>query len=220
MRKILVVTVLGLFLLAFAAQAEEYHYLKASGKKAQRGVTNLLTGWLEVPFQTVKGFKSGFGEKEKNKVLGGTFGVFRGIIHACGRTATGIYELATFPLPNPKNNQGVGLPLDAENAWEEGTQYSIVNQGLEPVGKKAFRGLLNAGFGIIDVPGQIHKGFVEDKPWRGLGKAVLFPLGRVSSGIFDVAACLLPGEAQYYGYPLEEKLPWDALERDRYHNEY
>ncbi|MFH1875337.1 MAG: hypothetical protein ABH865_00410 [Candidatus Omnitrophota bacterium] len=194
-------------------------YIGASAEKAKQGIVNVFTGWLEVPYQVSKGWKSGFGEDENNKLLGGFLGVFRGLIHATGRTATGIYQVATFPLPNPKNNEGIGIPLDANQAWEEGTQYSLVNNGIQPIGKKAFRGFINTFFAIFEVPGQVAKGFEEDRPFIGLGKAVVFPIGRFSSGVYDLVTVLLPNSVEEYGYALEEKQPWDAIEEARRRND-
>lgn len=207
-------------LLSLTSSYAQASYVGSSVEKAKQGVVNIFTGWLEIPFQTSKGFKEGFGTPEKNKLLGGFFGIFRGFIHATGRTAAGVYQVVTFPLPNPTNNEGVGIPLDSTNVWEGGTQYSLVNNGAGPIGKKAFRGIVNAFFAIFEVPGQIGKGFSEDKPFVGIGKAIVFPIGRFSSGVYDLATVLLPNNVEGFGYALEEKYPWDALEKDRRHNEH
>jgi putative exosortase-associated protein (TIGR04073 family) len=200
------------FMLMASSSVYAADYFKASGEKAKRGVINLFTGWLEVPYQTSKGFKGGFGKEGKFKLLGGLCGIGRGFVHGIGRTASGALQIATFPFPNPKNNEGVGIPLDSTEAWEEGTQYSIANQGLAPVGRKAFRGLTNTFFGLFEVPSQLHKGFKEDHPFKGMGKAVLYSVGRLSSGVSDIVTVILPNNAEGYGYPLEEKMPWDGLE--------
>jgi putative exosortase-associated protein (TIGR04073 family) len=213
MKKVLVLLVASFIFIAFPVHSENGNYFKSSVEKAKQGFTNLLTGWLEVPFQAVKGYKAGLGEKEKNKLLGGFFGIFRGFVHGIGRTVDGAYEVATFALPNPKNNEGVGVPLDSKYVWQEGKQYSIPNEGIKPIAKKAKRGFINSVFAIIDVPAQTGKGFKEDKPFKGLAKAIVFPLGRFSSGIYDLVTFILPNDAEGYGYALTEKYPWDALQR-------
>lgn len=208
-----------LYVLGVLSSCAYASYIGASVEKAKQGVVNTFTGWLEVPCQISKGWKGGFGEDKNNKLLGGFLGVFRGLIHATGRTATGIYQVATFPLPNPKSNEGIGIPLDAKEAWEEGAQYSLVNHGIQPIGKKVFRGFINTFFAIFEVPGQVAKGFEEDRPFVGLGKAVVFPVGRFSSGVYDLATALLPNSVEEYGYALEEKQPWDAIEEARRRND-
>jgi hypothetical protein len=113
----------------------------------------------------------------------------------------------------------VGIPLDSQNVWEEGNQYSIANEGVAPIGRKALRGAVNTMFGIVDMPAQIGKGFSEDKPFTGLFKAIVFPVARIASGVYDLGTVFLPNDAQGYGYPLEEKNPWDAFEKARYNND-
>jgi putative exosortase-associated protein (TIGR04073 family) len=217
MRKLLVLLLLSCLVFSFSAYAED-NYVQKSVDKAKQGFTNILTGWLEVPYQVVKGYKGGWGEKNKNKLLGGFFGVFRGVVHGVGRTAAGAYEVATFPLPNPKTNEGVGIPLDSKNVWEDGTQYSLLNNGIQPMGKKLQRGVVNAALGIFDLPGQIGKGFSQDKPIKALGKAIVFPLGRIASGLYDTVTFFLPGDLESYGYPLSEKNPWDGFEKKNWDN--
>ncbi len=217
MRKLSVLLILSCLVFSFSAYAEDSYVIK-SVDKAKQGFTNILTGWLEVPYQVVKGYKGGWGEKEKNKALGGFFGIFRGIFHSVGRTASGVYEVATFPLPNPKNNEGIGIPLDSKNVWEEGTQYSILNNGSQPIGRKLQNGVINAVFGIFDFPGQIGKGFSQDKPVKGIAKAIVFPLGRIAFGVYETVTFFLPGDVDNYGYPLSEKYPWDSFDKKNWDN--
>ncbi|MFA5008795.1 MAG: exosortase system-associated protein, TIGR04073 family [Candidatus Omnitrophota bacterium] len=212
MRKLSVVVFIFCLMLSLSAYGED-SYVQASVNKAKQGFTNIITGWLEVPYQIVKGYRGGWGQKEKNKILGGTFGIFRGVIHGVGRTADGAYELVTFALPNPKNNEGVGIPLDSRNVWEDGTQYSLANNGVAPVGRKVTRGVINAAFGIFDLPGQVGKGFSQDKPFQGLAKAIIYPLGRITSGVYDVVTFFLPNDSEGFGYPLSEKYPWDGFDK-------
>ncbi|MFA5338269.1 MAG: hypothetical protein WC330_08040 [Candidatus Omnitrophota bacterium] len=217
MRKVSVIVFILCLVLSFSASAED-KYVSSSVEKAKQGFTNLITGWLEVPYQVVKGYKGGWGKKGKNKIVGGTFGVFRGAVHGVGRTASGAYELVTFALTNPKDNAGIGIPLDSRNVWEDGTQYSLVNNGFAPIGKKAKRGVINAALGIFDLPAQVGKGFSQDKPFKGLAKAIVYPLGRISSGVYDVVTFFLPNDVEGYGYPLSEKYPWDGFDKNRWNS--
>jgi len=220
MKRFLVLLVLLVFLISLPGFAADRCYVKDSARKAKEGAINIFTGWLELPFQTTKGYKKGW---ENNKLLGGIFGLFRGFAHGIGRTVDGVYQFVTFPLPNPKNNDGVGLPLDSKYAWEDGVHYSLLKDGLRdglrPMKRKIFRGTINACFGILDMPGQLGKGLSEDKPFKGLAKAFVFPMGRIASGLYDVATFPFPNEIAQYGYPLEEKQPWDALQPENRRND-
>ena len=220
MKKTLIsIIVVAMFFVSFASYAQEApNYARSSIDKAQRGLTNVLTGWLELPFQVHKGYKNGARDGEL-KLLGGLFGVVRGITHGLGRTATGAYQLVTFILPNPKSNEGVGLPLDGHYAWDEGEQYSIPEEGVSPIGKKAMRGLSNTFLGALDGPGQFIKGMKNDKPWVGLANSIIFPVSRVLSGVYDISTALLPGSQESYGYPLEEKNAWDAFPDGEYYTD-
>jgi len=223
MKKFLTLLILSFSLISLPGFAADRCYVKDSARKAKEGAINIFTGWLEVPYQTAKGYKAGWGEEKKNKLIGGIFGLFRGFMHSIGRTADGAYQLATFPLANPKNNDGIGMPLDSKYVWEEGTHYSLLKDGLrdglKPMGRKIVRGTINACFGILDMPGQISKGFGEDKPFKGLAKAIVFPVGRITSGIYEVVTFPLPNEIAQYGYPFEEKQPWDALQPEKRRND-
>lgn len=63
--------------------------------KAVRGVANISTGWLELPKQIYLTFK-------EDGVAPGIFiGPLKGIGMAMVRTATGVGETITFPIPFP-----------------------------------------------------------------------------------------------------------------------
>ena len=219
MKKSFSIFLVSLLLVSFSVYAQAPNYMESSIEKAKQGVTNVLTGWMEVPAQVWKGYKGGMRDDGSLKILGGFFGVFRGMIHAAGRTTSGALQLATFILPNPKDNQGVGVPLDSQYAWEKGEQYSIGQDGTSPIGNKAIRGLYNAGLGILDAPGQFIKGIKQDKPWVGVANSILFPASRIITGVFDLGTVFLPNSPEGFGYPLEEKYPWDALIDRSYNNE-
>jgi len=215
---VIIVSLMLLFVSFSSYAAEAPHYFNSSVEKAKQGITNILTGWLELPFQVYKGYKNGLRDGEL-KLLGGFFGIFRGAAHGLGRTAAGAYQLTTFALPNPKDNDGVGVPLDSQYVWEEGEQYSIGMDGTAPIGRKAVRGLSNTFFGIFDMPGQFIKGVENDKPWVGIGNSILYPISRIISGAYDLTTMFLPNSPEGYGYPLEEKHPWDAFPEGEYYNE-
>jgi putative exosortase-associated protein (TIGR04073 family) len=214
MKKVLVFLCVAMFLFSASVYA---NYADKAIEKGKQGLANVITGWLEVPYQSVKGFRDGFGSGG-NKILGGFFGIFRGFVHAFGRTLTGVYEIVSFPLPNPKSNEGIGIPLDSQYTWEKGTQYSLVKEGLKPMGLKLGRGAVNLGLGWLDFPAQLSKGFSTGHPYKGMGKSLLYPLGRFASGLYEVVTCVLPGDAGSYGDALSEKNPWDAFSSDKRDN--
>ena len=76
-------------------------------------------------------------------------------------------ELFGFWSANPADNDGVGVPLDAQYAWEEGVQYDLfdpsLKEGVKPMGRKLLRGLGNTFLGIAELPGQILKGKREGR---------------------------------------------------------
>ncbi len=94
-----------------------------------------------------------------------------------------------------------------------------MEEGLEPVGRKLFRGTVNTLGCLLEVPSQINKGFSQDKPFIGLGKAVLYPLGRFTSGLYDLVTFPLPNNVQGYGHAFEEKRPWDAMDQNKWDND-
>jgi len=191
--------------------AQEENVLTRMGQKAYRGAVNLLTGWLEVPFQVKKGAERGFAGSS-NPFIGGVAGFFRGIVHGIGRTAWGAVELAGFWLPNPTSNENVGVPLDANYAWEDGQPYYVFRDGIEPIANKVVRGATNGLGGILELPGQIIKGFqAGGNPVMGLWKALWYPVGRVYNGAADLATFLVPNPEDQLGEPFDEEYPWDAL---------
>ncbi|MBI3318744.1 MAG: exosortase system-associated protein, TIGR04073 family [Candidatus Omnitrophica bacterium] len=73
-------------------------------KKLARGVTNVLTGWVEIPKQmSVTWQEGGAGQ-------GMTWGLVKGIGYAVTRTAVGAYETVTFPTPIPDGYQPIMSP--------------------------------------------------------------------------------------------------------------
>lgn len=85
---------------AFAARPE---YPVGAGAKLARGVTNVATGWYEVPKQT------NLGGRQKGAV-GALGGFVKGVALGVARTAAGGYELATFWAPVPTDFEPVMRP--------------------------------------------------------------------------------------------------------------
>ena len=81
--------------------------------KAGRGVTNVLTGWIELPKQIH------MGSQEANPVTGLAWGLVKGVGLTLLRGGIGLYEALTFPIPYPKD---FASPYDmlelTDYAWE------------------------------------------------------------------------------------------------------
>ncbi len=183
------------------------------GKKFFRGFVNVLTGWVELPMQIMKGYKS---DKYDNKILNTGAGFFKGIGHTIGRTAWGAVELVGFWTANPKDNVGMGIPLDATFAWDEGVSYdcfdpNFTDAAFKPISRKFMRGLSNALLGFAEFPGQIAKGIDESATDFGIMKGLWFWYSREVYGIADMATAIFPTPEDNPGYCFDEEYPWDAL---------
>lgn len=217
MKKLLMVFV-AVMMIASTAQAATSDFGEGAGNKIKRGVVNLFTGIVEFPAQIIKGFNNGFEPVENevlSKTIGTILGVFRGASHTVGRTSWGALELFGFWAANPESNDGVGIPLDAEYAWEEGTQYSIfdpsLEEGVKPIGHKLVRGLRDGFLGIAELPGQIKKGHADGDVVKGFGKGVWFWFSREVYGLGSLYSCLVPNPTDNPGYAFDQENPWDAL---------
>ncbi|MCX5680487.1 MAG: exosortase system-associated protein, TIGR04073 family [Candidatus Omnitrophica bacterium] len=192
---------------SYAAGAEEL--FSGMGKKLVRGVVNTVTGWVEIPTQIYYGYKS--------ENFGGAFvGIFSGIWHGIGRTVSGAGDVVGFWAADPKSNDGVGIPLNAEYAWEEGTKYDLMKPSfgeatLTPMGNKLGRGLGNSLLGFVELPGQVLKGLKLHAPDLGVVKGLWYWYSRQIDGAVDVASFLFPNPKDTKALAFDEKWPWSAL---------
>jgi len=192
---------------ASAAGSEEL--LGGMGKKLVRGVVNTVTGWVEIPAQVYYGYK-------KDSFGGAFVGIFSGIWHGIGRTMSGAGDMVGFWAADPKNNDGIGIPLNAEYAWEEGAKYDLMKPSfpeatLNPIGNKLGRGLGNSLLGFLELPGQIFKGLKLHAPDLGIVKGLWYWYSRQIDGAVDVASCLFPNPKDTKALAFDEKWPWSAL---------
>jgi len=218
MRNALCALIAVMFLVSSSMSfAESEDVMKGMGDKLYRGAINTFTGWIEIPAQIAKGYQYGFMGKDNTGFVGAIGGIFAGVGSAAGRTISGVGEMVGCWAPDPESNEGIGIPLDAEYAWETGTPYDMTDPNFQdattrPVLKKLGRGLGNALFGVAEIPGQIMKG-IEDKAWdAGILRGIWYCLGREVDGVFDIATFMLPGPRDTKGEPFEEEWPWTALE--------
>ena len=185
--------------------------------KLWRGIVNITTGWIEFPAQISKGYETGGIMGENNKgALGAFGGVFSGIGSALGRTLSGAGQVAGFWAADPISNDGVGIPLDADFAWEEGTQYNMTDPSftaatLEPISLKFQRAIGNLFGGVLELPSQIIKG-IKAPAWDlGIVKGLWFFASREIDGAMELCTFALPGPRENQGYPFDEKWAWTVM---------
>jgi len=114
MKKIIAILLIGFILLIPMAQAQE------KSKKLFRGVTNLMTGWVELP----KNIYDTTIEESISK--GVTVGLVEGLGMAIVRTGCGVYETVTFPFPIPEDYKPI---LEPEFVFE--TQEVVILEIVE-----------------------------------------------------------------------------------------
>ncbi len=64
--------------------------------KMGRGLTNVLTGWIELPKQVH------LGSQQDRPLAGLSWGLVKGLGMTVLRSGLGVYEAVTFPIPYPK----------------------------------------------------------------------------------------------------------------------
>ncbi len=87
---------------------------RGSMNKLVRGLTNLVTGWVEVPKRVNET------TIQSGALPGFTWGLLRGFGHGFIRTAGGAYEIVTFPFPAPPGYQPVMRPVYVFTCEETG----------------------------------------------------------------------------------------------------
>ncbi len=217
------IAVFGLFLTVcllatISAHASSKNVFEGMGKKGVRGAINMVTGVVEIPMQVYKGYHFGFKPIENDfgsKTVGAVLGIFRGLGHAAGRMSWGVLELVGFWSANAVDNKGVGVPLDAQLAWEMGEQYSIfepsLEEGVKPIGQKLVLGLANSFLGILEVPGQVKQGVDQGNVFIGAGRGLWFWWSREIYGFESLATFLVPNPEDNPGYAYDGQWPWSVL---------
>lgn len=210
---------------AFQASAAEEEVLPGMAKKFGYGVVDTVTGIVELPVQTVKGYKKGVGfisHEPSSKAVGTVLGFFRGIGHAAGRTLHGAIDVVTFWTANREDNEGIGIPLDAEFAWQQGEAHSLfkpsLKEGLMPYPRKLGYGLADGFLGLVDVPAQVVAGARADQPVIGVPvgavRGLWFGVSRITTGLGDAILFLVPNPEETHGYAYSHDLPWGAFAED------
>jgi putative exosortase-associated protein (TIGR04073 family) len=90
-------------------------YLEAVEHKLERGFTNLFTGLAEVPKNIL------VNSKQTDYVTGSTGGIISGTVDTLGRTATGIWDVVTSPIPT----QSLVQPEYIWNDFDKKSTFSL-----------------------------------------------------------------------------------------------
>lgn len=77
---------------------------RGSGTKLVRGITNVVTGWVEIPKRINET------SNQSGALSGFTWGLVRGLGYGFVRTIAGGYETITFPFPAPPEYKSVIQP--------------------------------------------------------------------------------------------------------------
>jgi len=109
---LLLVTLLSISSSA-AASAD---YGRDVGTKLGSSVTNILLGWVEIPKNVIAT------SNQVNVLFGMGGGMMKGVLHAVGRTLTGVVDLISLPLPT----QPIAEPQFVWEHFDEETHYNPV----------------------------------------------------------------------------------------------
>jgi putative exosortase-associated protein (TIGR04073 family) len=90
----------------YASVGHAEGYVSDVSSKFTRGFANLFTGIGEVPKNIA------YVSEKTNPVAGGPGGLVLGTLHTLGRTATGIFDIITSPIPTASL-------IQAEYVWED-----------------------------------------------------------------------------------------------------
>lgn len=81
-------------------------------RKLGRGLANAVTGVVEIPKKVI------LISKKDNPALGLTWGLVKGAAVGLLRTAVGVYETVTFPIPAPADYEPMIQPEFVFQEWE------------------------------------------------------------------------------------------------------
>lgn len=96
----IMILIVALVILSMASNS----YAQSMGDKLNRGLTNIVTGWFEIP-------KNMSAATAKHDFVSAFFiGLPKGLGMTIVRTGAGVYDTATFPIPFPKDYKPVLEP--------------------------------------------------------------------------------------------------------------
>lgn len=101
---------------AEAASSQTDAWQRKVANKAQIGLDNIATGWVELPKSVAHTYN------ETNFLFAITGGVIKGVVHAVARTGAGLWDLFTSPLPS----EPIPNPYRVWDDWQRETRYGPV----------------------------------------------------------------------------------------------
>ncbi len=110
-------TMLAAGLLFAAAPVFAGDYATDSGAKFTRGLANTATGWGEIPKNIANE------SRDQNALVGASYGTVKGTAHAIGRTAVGVFDLATFFVPSDEYVHSTYVWDNTGNETTYGSRY-------------------------------------------------------------------------------------------------
>jgi len=116
MRKLTVILVMAAMCFGVIGTA----FANDPGTKLTRGVTNSLTGLLEVPLTIGEEWKA-----SNNMAVGIFVGAGKGLVWGFMRTLSGLYDLLTFPIPIPEKYDSIMKP---DYVWRTTPTHLITDQ--------------------------------------------------------------------------------------------
>jgi putative exosortase-associated protein (TIGR04073 family) len=215
--RLMLVLACGAVLLAAGVRAAEDHYVNGMVEKFSHGLVNAATGWMELPVQVTRGYDRGVPCVKAcaaSRSLGAAAGLGRGVSHTLGRTVWGAWEVVTFWAPNHTTNADLLLLQDSFYPWEEGIvepfRCPTAKDGVQRIGMRLERGLDDVVGSPFEILGQTKKAAAEGSCLPGIPKGLYCMVGRLLSGVGDIAFFALPSPVDNLMVPFDEVKPWDA----------
>ena len=188
---------------------EEAVKARSGSEKGLRGVINLSTFWLEIPIQTTRGARQGAAGMEgagiSGKLVGGIFGLSRGVFHGTGRLITGASDLAGFWAADHSSNDGYGTNYDSMFAYQVNVEPSPMDlqSASEHMANKAYRGVSTAIVIPQDFFRYTNEQARENKPFCGLSKGIWAGSSSLWNSATDIISFPFPNYPDTLGNTLE-----------------
>lgn len=128
------------FLLSGTASAGEPGYAETLRKKLGAGISNIFTGWVEVPKNMIN-----TSNQSGNVLFGIVGGGGKGLVHMLGRTLSGVVDFVTFPIPTKPIPRPPFVWQNFYMDTQYGPYFSDVREDPYSVGKNSPQGQVPQG---------------------------------------------------------------------------
>lgn len=112
-------------LVALVCSTASAAYIDNVSRKIDRGFSNTLGCWLEIPYQTYTV------ATEKGIIVGTPMGLGKGLAMMPLRMLSGVADIVTFPVPCPKTGWE-GFIKPEYNPWVEEPEEAVTEQPVMP----------------------------------------------------------------------------------------